>query len=66
MKAFPTTHTDEKVYFTSREYGMDLRDYFAAKAMYASIIINEDIGMRDVAKDAYEMANIMMEVREMK
>lgn len=42
---------------------MDLRDYFAAKIMHACIIVDEDIGMRELAKDAYELADIMMEVR---
>lgn len=63
MKAFPTTHTNDKGYFESREHGMDLRDYFAAKIMHALIVVDEDIGMRELAKDTYELADIMMEVR---
>ncbi len=60
MKAFPqgTIHSG----------GMDLRDYFAAKAMQSLLLAN----MKDwpvgsdisVSKAAYEMADAMMKARE--
>jgi hypothetical protein len=42
--------------------GMDLRDYFAAKAMQ-TMLSWEDIGSFNVSKEAYMMADAMMEVR---
>lgn len=50
--------------------GMDLRDYFAAKAM--AVFVSEDTqknypeqwGMQRIAEVAYEMADVMMKVRE--
>jgi hypothetical protein len=69
MKAFPTAadngHSDN-------QDGMDLRDYFAAKAMQA-IIGNSDqasleVGEVDnwVGDYAYVVADAMMEARERK
>ena len=63
MKAFP--RADGK--FDSRkrdELGMDLRDYFAAKAMqgYMNDCYNYD--PVQVAKQAYTQADIMMKVRQ--
>jgi hypothetical protein len=59
MKAFPWHEGFEN------EAGMDLRDYFAAKAMaywlHYPIELND---MNRVAKKAYEMADAMMKVRE--
>ena len=57
--AFPTL-TDDR-YF----HGMDLRDYFAAKAMQAMIATNNfPTGvMIDTAKEAYEMADAMLKAR---
>ena len=66
MKAFPNV-TSEK--------GMDLRDYFAAKAMQAMIVdpvINQTIEEEGVdhagftAYLAYKVADAMMEAREEK
>jgi hypothetical protein len=60
MKAFPSpSHSTT---------GMDLRDYFAAKAMQSLLLAN----MKDwpvgsdisVSKAAYEMADAMMKARE--
>ena len=57
MKAFPNTlHSEE---FN----GMDLRDYFAAKAMQA-MLSWEDCGNFNVSKEAYQMADAMMKARE--
>lgn len=67
VKAYP--HSFERVpnhpHFAESE-GMDLRDYFAAKAMGA-IILHPQGPAGDwyqVAKDAYEAADAMMKARE--
>lgn len=41
--------------------GMDLRDYFAAKAMQALAVIHSHEG--DVARNAYKIADAMMKAR---
>ena len=55
------------VYFTGKHaVSMELRDYFAAKAMQA-IIARPDCTVTDieaVAHGAYEMAKVMLETRE--
>lgn len=43
--------------------GMELRDYFAAKAMQA-MLAWEDAGNFNVSKEAYMMADAMMEARK--
>ena len=62
MKAFPTTtpwHTEE-------HYGMDLRDYFAAKAMQSIFNSQQDDWEINIAEKAYRMADAMMKAREQK
>jgi len=69
MKAFPMTHPSENTRFL--DAGMDLRDYFAAKAMQ-SIITDGKLGallkhydyMKKVAEMSYEYAEAMMEARK--
>ena len=59
MKAFP-------VEYYGQEKGMDLRDYFAAKALQA-LLWNPDKALddkEDVVRAAYEYAEEMMKVRE--
>ena len=59
IKAFPTTIENTTQYGNT---GMDLRDYFAAKAMELFI----DKGkyyVEETAKLAYEQADAMMKVR---
>ena len=63
MKAFPSVFMD---YLPKEELrGMDLRDYFAAKAM-AALMMGCFVGELDeiVAKAAYETADAMMKARE--
>jgi hypothetical protein len=64
MKAFPSTTKDSSKpygYF----HGMNLRDYFAAKAMPAIIAENSgEISNESVAIIAYQMADAMMKARE--
>jgi hypothetical protein len=58
MKAFPT----------HREEGMELRDYFAAKAMQGllSTVKDEEWQYDEVATMAYNMADAMLEARKQK
>jgi hypothetical protein len=46
--------------------GMDLRDYFAAKAMQGDIASNARSDMRyeKIAERAYQMADAMMKARD--
>lgn len=69
MKAFPYVREIDspKEGYTAyvHEDGMDLRDYFAAKAMqgdFASGIHEDDF--EECAKRAYKMADAMMKARE--
>lgn len=62
MKAFPKSKTEEPY-----QDGMDLRDYFAAKAMQSLIShygeeFNDKIGM-ETSMWSYKIANRMMEAR---
>lgn len=72
MKAFPTPtfsiNDEARVTSIGGHDGMDLRDYFAAKAMEAEIIGNEGLSIRDgfiesVARISYRMADAMMKER---
>ena len=55
MKAFPNL---------VGQLGMDLRDYFAAKAMHGLISINElDLTHEDYARLAYLLADAMLKER---
>lgn len=56
MKAFPT----------HKEEGMDLRDYFAAKAMQALISRKDFEFEDDTWEKAYDVADAMMKARENK
>ena len=63
MKAFP----NGLVYGREIDNGMDLRDYFAAKALQALMAdFREDLdwNAHEEAKIAYEIADAMMKVRE--
>lgn len=69
MKAFPTpafTVSDEaRITSIGGEGGMDLRDYFAAKAMQgllAGTLTSTDL--RLIAKDCYAVADAMLKARE--
>jgi hypothetical protein len=60
MKAFPIANMEGDEEFL----GMDLRDYFAAKALNAFLLkLNEDYVMSDAALDAYSVADEMMKAR---
>jgi hypothetical protein len=66
MKAFP--RADGKFDSSKKdEQGMDLRDYFAAKAMAHWLCLPISEGQREIAaKSAYEVADAMMKAREVK
>lgn len=53
--------------FKTSEYGMDLRDYFAAHSFYlASQLLCDNESFEDMAEFAYNMADAMMKRREQK
>jgi hypothetical protein len=69
--AFPAMHFD----LTDNEHGMTLRDYFAAKAMQGLVAASwcadlrndhygESTGNSTVARDAYMIADAMLEARK--
>jgi len=63
MKAFPQT---QDILYMPEAHGMDLRDYFAAKAMQA-LLWHPDKALddkEDVVLAAYEYADGMMKARE--
>ena len=64
MKAFPSNH-DPKT--GTMQLGMELRDYFAAKAMQglcANPNAEPSIGQEVWAKAAYQVADAMLKERE--
>ena len=68
MKAFPTEHAVAGT-MDLKSDGMDLRDYFAAKAMQAFISCPQgkfphQTTHQIAVEDAYVVADAMMEVRE--
>ena len=66
MKAFP--QLDSKCYDQFRDKGMDLRDYFAAKAMQRLISneVLEKSTLETFCGFCYVIANAMMKAREQK
>jgi hypothetical protein len=61
LKAFPIADMEGN----SDDLGMDLRDYFAAKALNAFLFkLSENYVMSDATSDAYTVADEMMEARK--
>jgi hypothetical protein len=58
MKAFPIKNAA----LPEENHGMDLRDYFAAQAMQR--LVDLVTHPKDVARNAYIIADAMMEARE--
>ena len=60
MKAFPNTAS-----YPLREDGMDLRDYFAAKAL-TGLLTEASVDFKDdaIAELAYSLADAMMKARK--
>lgn len=59
-RAFPM-HAAERIH---TQYGIFLRDYFAAKAMQGMLTRPGSINVNDDARFAYKMADAMLEARE--
>jgi hypothetical protein len=71
MKAFPTPafsiNDEARVTSVGGEGGMDLRDYFAAKAMQGMFEYwdeNPHLEFEHIASCSYDMADAMMKARE--
>lgn len=63
MKAYPFQHKNPTSGLVSESQGMDLRDYFAAKAM-VKLMGTEDISV--CCESAYRWADAMLKAREAK
>ncbi len=67
MKAFPSSEPiyGNDVIGIKQSYGMELRDYFAAKALHYWLCnpIN-DIQIENLCKGAYQVADAMMMARK--
>ena len=70
MKAFPTTYRNYDESISHDCSGMDLRDYFAAKAMQAIISKSDDASLNIdeidnwIGSYAYVVTDAMMEARD--
>ena len=62
MKAYPYSHKHPTTGLTASSEGMDLRDYFAAKAMQV-LLSDEETDISSDTKFAYEVADAMMDAR---
>ena len=70
MKAFPTPtfsiNDEARVTAVGGEGGMDLRDYFAAKAIEGFCVASTQLNYDITASDAYSLADAMLKEREKK
>jgi hypothetical protein len=64
MKAFPYMHKHPTSGQTTESGGMDLRDWFAGLAMQGMMVNNPYPACENVAKTAYQMADVMMLARK--
>ena len=68
MKAFPSTEPiyRDNIVGVKESTGMDLRDYFAAKAMQGIVDSSVEAGLEttQIADSAYRIADAMMKARE--
>jgi hypothetical protein len=67
MKAFPSTEPiyGDNIVGVKQSTGMDLRDYFASKAMQAMLVNrNEAVYLQEMPKICYQWADAMMEARK--
>lgn len=65
MKAFPQSETTMYIDLPMEtQQGMDLRDYFAAKAMQGFLTESGDVIFDGLAIDSYRVADAMMEARK--
>jgi len=67
MKAFPSTEPiyGDNIVGVKQSTGMDLRDYFAAKAMQGIVDSSVDAGLEttQIADSAYRIADAMIKAR---
>lgn len=66
MKAFPSTEPiyGNDIVGIKQSTGMDLRDYFAAKALQALLVTRNDASyLEKMPKICYQWADAMMEAR---
>jgi len=68
MKAFPSIDWDSQIesknnQLTPISSGMDLRDYFAAKAMQGFLTESGDVIFDSLAIESYRVADAMMKAR---
>jgi hypothetical protein len=70
MKAYPFIHKHPTSGQTSMSEGLDLRDYFAARAMQGFCNSRSHVDLKGhaiaSAKVAYELADAMLKAREVK
>jgi len=68
MKAYPYMHKHPTSGQTTMSDGMDLRDWFAGKAMQGMLASSEIDweGQSDLATSCYKIADAMMKAREVK
>ena len=69
MKAFPSISKEpmddgEGCWYTPSSEGMELRDYFAAKAMQGFLTEDCDVILDSLAHESYQVADAMMRERE--
>jgi hypothetical protein len=69
MKAFPAISKEpmddgEGCWYTPSSEGMELRDYFAAKAMQGFLTEDCDVILDSLAHESYQVADAMMRARE--
>ena len=66
MKAFPSSEPiyQDNVIGVKQSTGMDLRDYFAAKAMQGFLTEDCDVILDSLAHESYRVADEMMKARE--
>ena len=66
MKAFPSSEPiyQDNVIGVKQSTGMDLRDYFAAKAMQGFLTEDCDVILDSLAHESYQVADAMMRERE--
>jgi hypothetical protein len=62
-RAFPSVEPNHDGTPATYDPGMTLRDYFAAKAMHALLVVDGTIRFEQRAKEAYDMADAMMKAR---
>jgi hypothetical protein len=65
MKAFPTTYRNYDENISHDCTGMDLRDYFAAKALQGIVDSSVEAGLEttQIADAAYRIADAMIKAR---